>query len=955
MVYRQQFIQHYAKGHLFAMSDSVGRFNEIIPWNFITKFHEGVVIQKDGIMQRTFAYRAPDIDSSSSFEVNNLAIRVNDFAMRLGKNWAFQFEAQRFQLAEYPNSSFDTLAPYLIDKEREDSFSTAGRHFDSSYYLTFIWRPPSENVKKLAEIFIKSDEPSGGSASVKQNVEFFVNESNAVASLLANDLILEPLNNDETIAFLHSNISTKRHPIRFPHTQILLDRILPDCALENTLPMKLGDHYIPIVGINDFPDESYPAILDALNRAGLEYRWGTRYICLSKEEGVKEARKKEKSHRGSRKTFFQTFAEQTSGEPTQAVNHGASVKESDSITAGVEIETDQAALGYLTTCVMVWDTDLATAKKKADLIKTIINSKGFTCKDEEVNGLEAFQSMMAGQIYANYRALPVMTYTMSHIVPLSSVWAGLRSNEHAYAITGVDTPTVICSTIEGTPFFLNLNIGDVGHSAILGPTGAGKSTLLNLLEMQFYKYPGSLVIVFDKGRSCRQACLASGGRFFEPAAENIAGINFQPLRDLKTDRDMMDAMDFIESCITVNKENVSPLMRASIKESLEKMRDISHNRRTITTFLQYANYLDPTTNRPVIKDLLGDYSIGGKYGRIFDAETSGLSLDTRFLAIEMEALMSRGENCVVPALVYLFNYVEKKFDGRYTLLVLDEAWLFLKNETFSAKITEWLKVLRKKNVYVIFATQDVADVANSPLKTTIIQQCLTKIYLADPSAGTDLMRTVYGGFGLTESEISLIASAAMKRDYFYTSPIGRRLFQLDLGRLTLALIGSPDHALLDELAAKYEPGGALCAEILAAKHVNYKRYIGEYAPIDPAPVLRQSKILNYSAPAQIEVQTEAVPEKTPTVDLTDKNSGFLDAVASLPDRKGNDGQGRAAETVAKNFGVSVSTVYQARTVLKHGMPELVDALRRREIPVKTAYKKMLKERGREPRQEQASG
>ena len=108
-------------------------------------------------------------------------------------------------------------------------------------------------------------------------------------------------------------------------------------------------------------------------------------------------------------------------------------------------------------------------------------------------------------------------------------------------------PHLICSAAEGTPFFLNLNVGDVGHCAIWGPTGAGKSTLLNLLEMQVFKYPGAQVIVFDKGRSCRQPCLAAGGRFYEPAGENPAGVNFQPLRSLETDRDLIDAMDFIES------------------------------------------------------------------------------------------------------------------------------------------------------------------------------------------------------------------------------------------------------------------------------------------------------------------------------------------------------------------------------------------------------------------------
>jgi type IV secretion system protein VirB4 len=77
-------------------------------------------------------------------------------------------------------------------------------------------------------------------------------------------------------------------------------------------------------------------------------------------------------------------------------------------------------------------------------------------------------------------------------------------------VTGVAVPHVTCSTAEGTSFFLNLNVGGGGHTALLGSTGAGKSTLLNLLEMQFFKYPDFQVIVFDKSRSCRQPCLAAG-------------------------------------------------------------------------------------------------------------------------------------------------------------------------------------------------------------------------------------------------------------------------------------------------------------------------------------------------------------------------------------------------------------------------------------------------------------
>ena len=716
--------------------DSTGFFYQLLPWNFITKFHEGVVVHKDGLLQRTFEYRAPDLDSSGPFAINSICIRVNDFAKRLGSGWAFHFEARRLYTQEYPDSDFDLLAPYLIDRERASAFRAAGRHFESLYYLTFTWRPPSQNMKKLASMFIQSGD--GTTQSIKQNVEHFVNETDAVAAVLAQGMFLSPLNNEETVLYLHSTVSLSRHHIRFPHTQILLDRILPDMELDTSLTMRLGQHFIPIIGVNDFPEETYPAILEGLNRQRLEYRWVSRYICLDKEEGKKEAQKKEKTHRGNQKTFLQAFAESTSGQASPGRNHGASVKEQDSIKAGIEIEIDEAALGYFTSTVMVWDTSLKAAKKKADAVKAVINGAGFTCKEESFNNLSSFRGSLPGDVYSNYRALPVMTNTLSHIVPLSSVWPGMRFNEHAYNVTGVGTPHLVCSTKEGTPFFFNLNPSDVGHAAVWGPTGAGKSTFLMLLAMQMLKYPGSQVIVFDKDRSSRQPCMAAGGLFYEPAGEDIQGVSLQPLAALETERDMNDAIDFIETCITVNGGNVTPPMSAAIKESLEQMSGIPKDARTLTSFIQYANYNDPESNRPVLKELLGDYLLnGGKYGKIFDgnpSKVSQVSTGGRFLAFEMAALMNRGEGAVVPALVYLFNLVEKKFDGRFTLLVLDEAWLFLKNPAFADKIAEWLKVLRKKNVFVVFATQDVADVESSPLKTTIIQQCLTKIYLADPNA-----------------------------------------------------------------------------------------------------------------------------------------------------------------------------------------------------------------------------
>src|SRR5450432_3078800 len=123
---------------------------------------------------------------------------------------------------------------------------------------------------------------------------------------------------------------------------------------------------------------------------------------------------------------------------------------------------------------------------------------------------------------------------------------------------------------------------------------------------------------------------------------------------------------------------------------------------------------------------------------------------------ELGHLMALGPAAVVPALDYLFHRVEGEFDGRPTLLILDEAWLFLAHPVFMRRVQAWLKTLRKKNVYVVFATQEVADAASKPeLLSTILSACHTKIFLPDDEALTPAMAQAYQAIGLTTAEVQI--------------------------------------------------------------------------------------------------------------------------------------------------------------------------------------------------------
>ena len=316
------------------------------------------------------------------------------------------------------------------------------------------------------------------------------------------------------------------------------------------------------------------------------------------------------------------------------------------------------------------------------------------------------------------------------MMPVSAVWAGDQEAAHLKAVSGVGDAHVTCSTSGDTPFRLNLAVQDVGHTLIIGPTGAGKSTLLALLAMQWLRYPGAKVVIFDKDRSARAATMAVGGTYYEPGDET-SPVAFQPLADIDKRAERIWATQFVLNLLAAQRhpETTRTKRRASPKPSPAwPPRPLPpHPERP-------RRHARPRAGRRCSRPYTIDPE-AGRFGQIFDADHDELR-DASWLHFEMGPLMSLGEEAIVPALDYLFHRVEQGFDGSPTLMILDEAWLFLRHPIFMRRLQDWLKTLRKKNVYVVFATQEVADAADSPILPTILSACPTKIYLPNEEALT---------------------------------------------------------------------------------------------------------------------------------------------------------------------------------------------------------------------------
>jgi hypothetical protein len=128
---------------------------------------------------------------------------------------------------------------------------------------------------------------------------------------------------------------------------------------------------------------------------------------------------------------------------------------------------------------------------------------------------------------------------------------------------------------------------------------------------------------------------------------------------------------------------------------------------------------------------------------------------------------------------------------------------------FAGQLREWLKTLRKKNASVIFATQSLSDIANSPIAPAVVESCPTRIFLPNERAIEPQIMAIYRDFGLNDRQIAIIARAASKREYYCQTQRGNRLFELGLGPVALALCaasGKDDHRLIDAVLTKHGRG-----------------------------------------------------------------------------------------------------------------------------------------------------
>ena len=806
--------------------------------NYAAMVDDGVLVGKNGAFMAAWLYQGEDNASASVEQRNLVSYRINQALSSLGSGWMIHVDAVRRPAPHYPQpglSHFPDPVTTAMDEERRQLFESLGTMYEGHFVLTLTWFPPLLVQRKFVELMFEDDAaPPDHSARTQSLIEHFKRDCLSVESRLSEALTLTRLGasrvvtedgqeatHDAFLRWLQFCVTGIDHPVQLPRNPMYLDLLIGGQELWGGVVPRIGGKFVQVVAIEGFPNESYPGILAALAELSCEYRWSSRFIFMDPHEAVAHLEKYRRKWRQKIRGFF----DQVFNTHIGVVDQDAMSMVADAEAAIAEVNSGRVAQGYYTSVVVLMDEDRANLETLARRLEKSINALGFAARIETINTLDAYLGSLPGHGVENVRRPLMNSLNLADLLPTSTIWTG--QFEAPCPMYPPNSPALMyCVTQGATPFRLNTHVRDVGHTFVFGPTGSGKSTLLGAMIAQARRYRGMTLYCFDKGLSLYPLARAAGARHFTVSADarldshlkpglSQSNLSFCPLQFLDSQSDRAWAMEWIDALLALNGLVTTPAQRNEIGLAIAAMHKTGS--KTLSEF--YTLIQDAA-----VRETLKVYTVEGAMGHLLDAQEDGLDLSD-FTVFEIEELMNLGDRYALPVLLYLFRRIETSLKGQPAMIVLDEAWIMLGHKVFREKIREWLKVLRKANCMVLMATQSLTDAAHSGILDVIVESTATKIFLPNVYARDQDTAALYRRMGLNERQIEILATAVQKRHYYYVSEKGRRLFELALGPLALAFVGSTDKesiATIKELEARH--GNNWVREWLAMRGLDLNGY-----------------------------------------------------------------------------------------------------------------------------------
>jgi len=809
--------------------------SDLMPWRALAA--PGVIFHKQThALQRCYTLRGPDLSTEVQEVQGALMLQANNVFKRLAGNWVIQCEAQRRRVTGYPETAWAMPAAALVDADRRKAIVEDPGSFETRYYLTLTWQPPSALTSVWQRLFVSQESTNGHTADT--TVRDFMQQADYLVYLLRGMLAqARPLTTSELLTYLHDCVSDRWHAVELPQLPVDLDVMLCDTPFHGGWYPRLGRQHLRVCSVHSYPPRSMANVLHALNHLRFPYRWSTRWIAMERQTQEYLLTRTQKQWVGQEKGALTRIGELMSRRDARVINTSATLKAEDADEARQEIGADVVAFGDFTATVTVWDEDADTADGKLRDVMQVLESRGFVTIIETEHATAAWLSSLPGNRVDSVRRTPQHSLTFAHLAPgLAAAWPGPDRDEHLYG-----PPWLYAHTEGSTRFSIVNHVLDVGHTLVLGPTGSGKSVLLGLMVAQWFKYRNAQAFVFDVGRSARCLTLCLGGHYYDLGSERV---RFQPLARIDEPAEQRWAFEWLLEIFRAAGLHMTGSLQAYVQHGLEVLETQPRHQRTLSEFVMVLTALSRQTEVAAskradwqerlqaehmqVRQALMPLTQAGEHGNLLDADRDDLQ-DGPLHTFEQETLLTL-PRLVGPVIRYLFHRVQQRFDTDHpTFLPMDEAAITWALPDYAEKGKEWMMTTRKRNVSLGFFTHSISQVFASSLGPLLMESCPSWFMLPNPAAKTPQMAEIYNRMGFNAQEIKLIAEARPQRDVYYRAELlGKRLCSLPLSEVSLSMLGrnsAPDHASMDAILAEHGREEFLSAWLAAQ---------GEMSPVTEA-------------------------------------------------------------------------------------------------------------------------
>jgi type IV secretion/conjugal transfer VirB4 family ATPase len=531
--------------------------------------------------------------------------------------------------------------------------------------------------------------------------------------------------------------------------------------------LEVDDYHVKVLTLKEPPAQTFANVLEGLYTIPSEFVACSEWRRIDNSSMRRNIRARRRHFHQSKTSMVNYIYSDTRPEE-MLVDDSAAATVSQLGGALTELEVNSHFFGEYSFTLVLFDRAAERLRRSVASAIKVFGEHDGTLYEESYNVLNAWLAAIPGNRAYNLRRLPILETNYGDLSFLFTLDTGNEKSAH------LDTEYLaVFETRHKTPYFFNLHYQDVGHTLILGATGAGKSFLTNFLLTHAQKYQ-PVTLVFDLGGGYRKLTRLLGGAYL-PIGLSGSGCVINPFSLDPTPENLHFLAAFVRVLVQSGGQYQTTMQDdRAIAEAVDAVYHVDRSLRRLCTV---ANLLPRG-----LSQYLARWFGGGPYASVFDNIDDTLTF-SEWQSIDFEAM---GEYpLVLEALIFYLLHRANRWiydadaGARLKLVLIDEAWRFVLDDTIRRYIVEALKTWRKKNAALILATQSTEDFTQSALLRTVVESCATKLLLANPGMDVDAYRRL---FHLNETEASLVADLIPRQQFLLKRPNVSKVLNLHVDR-----------------------------------------------------------------------------------------------------------------------------------------------------------------------------